>query len=495
MILEEGPLKKIREILLADKNDYGEIYLIGGFVRDNLLNKQSDDLDFTVTKNAGKAARKIADFFIGDFYLLDHQRETARALVNIDKLSLKVDIAITSGRDITEDLAKRDFTINAMAIDIMDLDKIIDPLGGKADLKNRELNPCSDNSFLNDPVRTLRAIRFIQSLSLSFDDHMRQLIINASSHLKNVSSERIRDEINNILNLSKIKESINLLTEFNLFSQIFPELIPLQSIPPSIPHVHDIFTHSLRVGEVNQLFMNDVKENYQIEPENEKISQGLEIIDKYKAGLKKHFANLEEEKIPLTILMALAALYHDSGKSMIKPEIIEEKVIYKNHAEISANIAYERLKALAYSNEEIQFVKSVVLHHMDKKMKYIGEDKEPLKNIYRFFRETKKSGIMIGFLHLADLIATYEEKMPLLRWSTALKSIDKIFDSWFNHYYEIISPPKLLSGNDLIVNFGLKSNPRIGEILEQVKEAQASGIIINRMAALEYVEKMVKGIG
>lgn len=109
IILEEIEFLKIKELLLAQKDDYGEIFLVGGYVRDAILKKPSKDLDFVVTKNAAKAARCIADKFYGDYYLLDRQRETARALITLNGQQLIVDTAIMNGEKIEDDLKKEIF--------------------------------------------------------------------------------------------------------------------------------------------------------------------------------------------------------------------------------------------------------------------------------------------------------------------------------------------------------------------------------------------------
>ena len=493
MNLEEAPLNRIRDILLANRDDYGEIYLIGGYVRDYLLQKQNKDLDFSVTKNAAKAARSIADCFGGDFYMLDHQRETARALITVDYVQMVVDVATISGENINEDLAKRDFTINAMAVDLADLNKIIDPLNGRTDLLAHRLIPCSENSFTNDSVRTLRAVRFIQNLSLDYDKKVKQAIKNASKNLISVSGERIRDELCHIFNLPDIKKSMLLLVEFALFRQLFPDLIQLQDIPPQPPHVHDAFTHTFRVAELTQLFIESIK-NLPQQPENEFLNDVLLLVGKYKNCLVKFLDELADRNISINTLMILAALYHDSGKALIVPTREDDKVIYPNHAEKSANIVRERMKALAFSNEEIQFVYSVIRYHMADELKTIGEEEDPYRSIYRYFRETAYSGVMIGFLHLADLIATYENSISPSRWKLALKSVDKIFDGWFNHYTEVVSPPKLLNGNDLMEKLGLQPGRELGKILKQIREEQAAGIILERNAALEFAEKMFKGM-
>ena len=106
----------------------GEIYLVGGAIRDFYLRKEVRDLDFVVKKGAIKAAKNIADFFNGDFYILDQKRGTARALLAVDEKELRIDFALFNGKSIDDDLKKRDFTINAMAVKMPSNGKVIDPI-------------------------------------------------------------------------------------------------------------------------------------------------------------------------------------------------------------------------------------------------------------------------------------------------------------------------------------------------------------------------------
>ena len=256
MKLEESYFNKISDFFLTRRDDYGEIYAIGGYLRDQLLNKFNKDLDFVVKKNSIKAAREIADFFGGDFYTLDKERETARALIPLEDQQLIVDVALINGENIIDDLKKRDFTINAMAINLIEPDKIIDPLGGQKDLRIKKLKPCSDSSFNDDPVRTLRAVRFIQNLALDFDPNIKPAIISASKNLSLISAERIRDELCQILGLADLDRSYKLMAEFEILVQVFPEIANIKEIAPKFPHVHDALTHSLRVVELIRFFLD-----------------------------------------------------------------------------------------------------------------------------------------------------------------------------------------------------------------------------------------------
>ena len=134
---------------------------------------------------------------------------------------LIVDVALINGENIYDDLKKRDFTINAMAVNLIEPDQIIDPLGGQRDLRIKKLTPCSESSFIDDPVRTLRAVRFIQNLALDFDPTIKPAIISASKNLPLISAERIRDELCQILGLSNLDRSYKLMAEFEILVHSF----------------------------------------------------------------------------------------------------------------------------------------------------------------------------------------------------------------------------------------------------------------------------------
>ncbi len=492
MNLEEAPLNRIIDLLLAKKDDYGEIYLVGGFVRDYRLQKVNKDFDFVVSKNAANAARSIADYFRGGFYLLDYQRETARALIDIEDQRYMVDVAIINGENISEDLRLRDFTFNAMAVNLLDLNFIIDPLNGSTDLQNKKLKPCNARSFSDDPIRTLRAVRFIRDLSLDYDPEVKKSIINVSKQIKSISGERIRNELNFILNLPEIKISIKLMLEFELFNQLFPDLLHLKKISPLFPHVHNGLNHTFRVVELTQLFVREINDDVTLKSDNQFLNDVQLLFGKYKKELAAYFGKLIEKDVSLSVLLAIAALYHDSGKSFIPATIDGEKVLFRNHAEKSAKVVRERMKALAFSNKEIQFVSTIIRYHMTDKLKSIGEEGNSRRNVFRFFKETGDYGIMVGFFHLADVIATYEETLSSHRWNIALKSMERILDGWFNHYSDMVSPPNLIDGNDLIKEFGLQPGRELGKILDKVIEEQAAGIILDRSAAIKFADDLIE---
>ena len=141
------------------------IYLVGGAVRDLLLGRKLHDLDFTMGENPVQLTRRIARALDAGFFVLDDERHTTRvAYHRPDGRDFPLDFVQFTGADLAEDLRHRDFTINAMAIDLAAPETIIDPLGGQADLATGLLRVCTDQSLLEDPLRALRAIRLAISV-------------------------------------------------------------------------------------------------------------------------------------------------------------------------------------------------------------------------------------------------------------------------------------------------------------------------------------------
>ena len=177
--------------ILRDSNGF----LVGGAVRDILLNRPIRDLDFALPDNTVGAAKRIADQLGGGFFLLDPDRQTCRVILKDgDSQQLVVDLTLFQGNTIEEDLAARDFTITSMALDLREQDDIIDLFQGKQDLLDGVIRPTGEDSFRNDPLRCLRAVRLAAQLGFKILPETKDGIRQYQHQLKDVSPERIRDE-------------------------------------------------------------------------------------------------------------------------------------------------------------------------------------------------------------------------------------------------------------------------------------------------------------
>ena len=251
-IFSSPPMKRVIAALPAG----AELYLVGGAVRDTLLGRANYDLDFVLPAGALRFARQLADRLGGAYYPLDPDRDYARIVLEMGESPagggrIKLDFAAYQGAALEDDLRLRDFTINAMAISLHQPHRIVDPLGGAADLAARRLRACSPASFENDPLRILRAIRQAIDFDLSITPETLNLMRQASSHLGNVSMERIRDELFRILEGSNPRLALEILDRIGVLGSILPELVAMQGVKQSPPHIYDVWMHTLDV--VNKL--------------------------------------------------------------------------------------------------------------------------------------------------------------------------------------------------------------------------------------------------
>ena len=191
-----------------------ELYLVGGAVRDMLLNRVSHDLDFAIPKDAIQMARRAANALHADFYVLDESFDTARVILSADNGTRDIlDFAAFRAPSISpqilriwrsaeggieSDLRGRDFTINAIAFDLRN-QTILDPLGGASDLRAKLIRACSDTSLKDDPIRILRAVRQAAALDFKIEAETRKAMKQAAPLLPNISPERQRDELFKIL--------------------------------------------------------------------------------------------------------------------------------------------------------------------------------------------------------------------------------------------------------------------------------------------------------
>jgi len=185
-------------------------------------------------------------------------------------------------------------------------------------------------------------------------------------------------------------------------------------------------------------------------------------------------------------LIYLAALYHDISK----PEALQKNqhghIHFYDHDRMGAEAIHRRGKALRLSNPEVERITNIVRFHMRPLLLAQSDDLPSRRAIYRFFRGAGESGIDVCLLALADTMATYGPGLPDKTWMHMVDVVRSLLEAWWEQPEKIISPPVLLTGDDLIEQFNLKSGPRVGKLLEMVREAQAAGELEDRTQALAF---------
>ena len=492
MYAEKVLFPGLREFLSGQVSIAGKIFLVGGSIRDAQLGLSTPDLDFVVFQSAPEIAKRTADAFQGAYFILDADRNTARAIIHHTRTQFTLDFAEMRGSSIEDDLAARDFTINAMAVDLSDPDKLVDPLGGRQDLGEGVLRPCRVDSFQLDPIRTLRAIRFITGFHLQIEESTAALIRQVAGDIHTSSSERIRDELFKFLDSIDTAAALDLLRSFGLFNILFPELVNLSAIHPGEPHHHDVLTHTFRVAEYIQVLLAALKEK-QYSGGDQRIRRAIEAMDTYSDALiDEAQAKLNPQRTKLGLLY-LAALYHDCGKQLERKDgEIGEISARGRHARLSADVFRTVSKKFALSNAETDYIVRIIQNHMREELKISALPADYTIHIYSFFRATGSAGVLMVIFQLADLLATYEHDLEAERWQIALKSAARLLEGWFKRHQEWISPTLPVNGDDLMIEFNLQPGEQIGATLEAIRQAKVRGEVSDRSSAMAYASEFLK---
>ncbi len=470
------------------------VYVVGGAVRDALLNRVVKELDFIVPDDAIKHARKIADKLDGAFYVLDQERDYGRVLVpQADGTPLVLDFAPLQGVDLDADLKNRDFTINAIAQGIASPYPVYDPLGGAPDLLAHKLRACSPTSIASDPIRILRGVRFSTNYGLTADKSTKDQMKRSVKGIKNTSPERIRDELFQLLDSQKPSGAIKVLDRLGALVHVLPELIELQGVGQSAPHIYDVWDHTLKVVTQLRGIWNLLTPSYDPDTTSN-LFMGVVAhrLGRYRNQLTEHLAQNFVPSRSIRALIILAAFYHDSGKPESKEIDADGQISFINHEDVGARLAARRATELQLSNDEKKRLKIIVRHHM--RPLWLAQTGElPSRRAkFRFFRDTQAAGVDICLLSLADTLGTYGHTLPPDTWQHQVEVVRSLLEAWWEHKEEQISPPPLIDGNDLIQKFNLKPGPVIGRLLDEIKEAQATGAVNNKRQAYEHVSRLLE---
>ncbi|MFH1784147.1 MAG: HD domain-containing protein [bacterium] len=467
----------LRKILLFSKKERTEMFLVGGIIRDIFLGIKSMDYDVVMSKDAKRLAKKFAKDIKGAFVELDDQNKIYRVVKKTKKGIINIDFSQMRGNKIEDDLALRDFTIDAMALNLKHSLKkdsssdIIDPFGGVKDIKKGIIRLVGPKIFKDDPLRLLRAFRLAAVLGFSIDSKTKTLAKKQAALIKKISGERIHEELIKTLGTKCAGEHIVEIDKSGILTALVPEIEPIRKAFRYYYHRKGLWGHSIDSlmsfeeisGNISRLFP--------------KVKKELSVyLDEYLVNGVKRSA-----------ILKFAALFHDFGKP---PTLSRKKgkVRFFGHEEKGVKIVKDIMVRLRFSNREIRTLEKVIRHHMRpgtlSRNKVITD-----KAIWKFFRDMEEDGVGVLLMSLADYYAYRKQDSSQKDIERHRKAVRTILYRYFMHR-EIISPALLLNGSDLMKNFGLSQGPMIGKLLHMLEEAQAEGRVKTRKQA----EGLIKDI-
>lgn len=470
-----------------------ELYLVGGAVRDMLIGRISHDLDFAVPRGAIALARRVAAALGADFYVLDEAFDTARVIVpGADPAGGRdvLDFAGFRGPDLEADLRGRDFTINAIAFDL-GRRAILDPLNGAGDLRLKTIRACSPAAFTDDPIRILRAVRQAAAFEFKIDPGSRQAMKAAAGLLSGVSAERQRDELFKVFEGRKQHAALRALEILGALRPLLPELAELKGVQQSGPHIYDVWEHTLAVLGYLSGILETLDPSGNTDPGADLFTGLLAMrLGRYREQFAAHFAEPLNRDRSLRGLLIFAALYHDVAKPATRSVEPGGRVRFLDHDQLGAERAAERALALHLSNAEVERLQAIVRHHMrfhfhTNRMEADGSAPSR-KAIYKFFRDAGEAGVDLMLLGLADLRGTRGPGLTQEAWTAALDVARIFLENYWERPQESVSPPPLVDGHDVIHEYNLEQGPWVGQVLEAIREAQATGKVATREQALAF---------
>ncbi|NIS79147.1 MAG: HD domain-containing protein [Anaerolineales bacterium] len=466
------------------------IWLVGGAVRDHLLARETQDYDFAVAGDALSLARRIADVLRGFYYDLDRERGIGRViLVPADGVRRTFDFARLRGATIEDDLRGRDFTANALAVDLSTSSKWIDPLGGAGDIKNRILQPCSSQAILDDPVRALRAVRLSVELGFAMSDETKCQVRLAKEAIDSISPERVRDEVMLLLDMNQPGSGLRLLDHLGITPFVFIEVDNLRDTKLPAPHEYSGVEHTFAVVDRLGELLSVLRPIHDTEASGNLImAQASLRLGRFREQISEHLNRALSQGRRAQQLLYLAALYHATGASVVEGRAKEMNRDSEKQDSFSADLVKARAQALRLSNAEIELAAQIVRHrHRFERM----ERNQPAtpRSIYRFFRVTRNAGVEIVLLALADFLGTFATPAPQDAWESHVELGKLLLKAVFTEKDSLLNPPTLLSGSELMQDLGLDPGPEVGKLLEAIREAQAAGEVVSREQALEFARK------
>jgi poly(A) polymerase len=386
-------------------------------------------------------------------------------------------------KDIKDDLARRDFTIDAMAIEAQGLSsgssQLIDPFSGKSDLKKKLVRAVSQNIFTEDAARLLRGVRLASELGFKIAPGTESLIRKDCQLAKLVPGERLREELVRLLALPGSAASIRYLDKLGLLTAIIPELEEMKGAKQPKEHYWNVFDHSVETMATAEFLLRESKWKYG--------KDDLLTVTPWSEEINGHFNEEVSSGSNRRLLLKLGALMHDIAKPATKTVDETGRTRFLGHAKEGAATAVAVLERLRFSSREIRLVENLIYHHL--RPAQMANDGLPTSRaVYRYFRDTEGAGIDVLFIALADYLATHGPKLDIEEWKQHNLLISFILAEHSNQETKVL-PVKLIDGHDLMDIFGLKPGRLLGELLTEVREAQAAQELNTREEALELVRK------
>jgi tRNA nucleotidyltransferase/poly(A) polymerase len=463
---DSSPVRVVREALGEGTQS---AWVVGGAVRDAILGRPITDVDLVTREAPEKIARAVARAAGGPAFPLSEEFGAWRVIV---KAGFVCDVSPLQGSSIEDDLAKRDFSANAMAVRLNDT-ALLDPHDGRGDLEAGVLRVLGEQAYRDDALRPLRLVRIATELSLEPDAETERLTRQYASRVPDTSPERIWAELRRLVISQRVLDGLALADRLDVTAAVLPELAALRGVEQSHFHHLDVYDHTLEV----------LREQLGLEAGLEEVFGAL--TPPLSAVLDEPLAD------ELTRMQALrfAALTHDMAKPATRRELPDGRVSFIGHDSVGEDLVAGVCRRLRTSEKLASFLGGITRHHLV--LGFLVHER-PLdrRAIYRYLRTCEPVEIEVTVLSCAD------------RRATRGRNAEAAIASHLDLAYEIMepalawrsegSPRPPLRGDELAAALGIRRGPELGRLLEAVREAVFAGDVQDRDQAVGYARALME---
>ena len=476
---------------------------MGGFLRDSLFRGEiaefgdssgSNDIDIAVPPCAGPVeslGRELARSLGG----VCRPHNLARGVYQViltppgpDPAPLVIDL-VRYGCNILEDLGRRDFVVNAMALPLnhpclLEADPhewpipaglwagdLVDPFGGREDVARKRIRLVNDGVLREDPGRLLRGPRLAGRLKFMLEPETARLIRAEAPELERVAPERVRSEFMAMLAQDGARAQLEVLDRLDLLCRIIPELEFTKGVDQPSAHYWDVWNHSLHTVEFAELITRGHQNSaiYSLAPWN--------------PATEAYFAQEVSDGFTRRSVLKLAGLLHDIAKPQTKSPDETGRIRFLGHSELGAEMVTGRLNHLRYSARTVSMVARMVEHHLRPSQLRHGEEEPTARAVHRYYRDLGDVVVDTIYLAMADYLAAKGPEVVVERWAKHAKMLGNLLQAR-GERSPAQGPHRLLTGHDLMRHLDLPPGPHIGRLLAQIDEARAAGEIATRGDAL-----------
>jgi len=438
-----------REVIQYARRFPVPTFLVGGTIRDALLGLSSKDIDLAVAGSAVSLARRLADELKGAFVPMDLEHDVARVVVRTSEGYYYIDLAGLRRDSIRADLLARDYTINAMALSLKeDSRELLDPAGGLEDLKRGLLRMVYDQAFHDDPLRVLRGLRLSAALGFEIESGTLMQMRQWAKELSLVSAERVRDELLAMLRSGNAAQAVARAEAIGILRCVLPGQICGEHVAQSV-RVLTVLRDPLSA----------------IVQADRDLAGVLGHGTAYREHLIRYWSKPVYADVSRWLLLKLAAFLMSVGRPW----------------EANVGRAVSRLRL---SRRGATHVCNIL--RAAGRIRTCAVDGGNPVTVYRFYKAVGDAGPSGLFLAWAMGAGGMGDATRCIA-----DSFCPILRAWFCQREQFVSPRPLLSGREIIRQFGVSPGPQIGELLEILIEAQVAGKVTDREQALGFLEQFL----